>query len=101
MSVGHGLWEWGRGLWRLCNLKSHLGSQANSMVGLPSFQAFSKYPRLSRSQSMGHIFSWSWRLEVKDQVSSMVMFSESPLYVKSQLLLAVHTWRQEEGVNVF
>lgn len=50
---------------------------------------------------MGHIFSWSWRLEVKDQVSSMVMFSESPLYVKSQLLLAVHTWRQEEGVNVF
>ena len=34
MSVGHGLWEWGRGLWRLCNLKSHLGSQANSMVGL-------------------------------------------------------------------
>ena len=50
---------------------------------------------------MGHIFSWYWRLEVKDQVSSMVMFSESPLYVKSQLLLAVHTWRQEEGVNVF
>ena len=50
---------------------------------------------------MGHIFSWSWSLEVKDQVSSMVMFSESPLHVQSQLLLAVHTWRQEEGVNVF